>query len=185
MVALTNEQYTAIINAMNNGCGGLRKNPRISAILMMEANLGMRVGDILRMRLCDIVSDGGRFRLNMTEEKTGKKRRFSVPVAVYDFLRTYAETNGIAEDERLFPVTERAVQKHLKDVCDYLGIRNVSTHSFRKWYATSIYNATGHDIILVQHLLQHSSPTTTRRYIGIAEEKIESAIANHVQLIVA
>ena len=24
-------------------------------------------------------------------------------------------------------------------VCDYLGYEGISTHSFRKWYATSIY----------------------------------------------
>jgi site-specific recombinase XerD len=83
----------------------------------------------------------------------------------------------------MFPITERAVQKHLKAVCDYLGYTNISTHSFRKWYATDIYNATGHDIILVQRLLQHSSPSVTRRYIGISDERIESAIANHVHIV--
>jgi integrase len=74
----------------------------------------------------------------------------------------------------------RGVQNHLKKVCDKLGYTNISTHSFRKWYATDIYNSSGHDIILVQQLLQHSSPMTTRRYIGISEEKVEQAIANHV-----
>ena len=61
-----------------------------------------------------------------------------------------------------------------------LGYDNISTHSFRKWYATDIYEANGHDIVLVQQLLQHSSPMVTRRYIGSADEKIENAIASHV-----
>ena len=183
MVALTNEQYKLIIRTMRYGGNGLRANPRCAAVLTAEANLGLRVGDILRMRLCDIVRDGGRYRLNVTEEKTGKRRTFTVPAEVYQFFCDYAERNGIKPDERLFPITERAVQKHLKTVCDFLGLQNISTHSFRKWYATDIYNATGHDIILVQHLLQHSSPATTRRYIGISEEKVEKAIANHVNIV--
>ena len=183
MVALTNTQYENIIRTIQNGAGDLRANPRIATILTAEANLGMRVGDILKLRLSDIVKDGDRLRLNITEEKTGKKRTFSVPEALYSYFCKYAEKYNIAITERLFPITERAVQKHLKAVCDYLGYTNISTHSFRKWYATDIYNASGHDIILVQHLLQHSSPITTRRYIGISEEKVEDAISKHVNII--
>ncbi len=183
MVALTDNQYEKIIHTIRYGTDSLRANPRVAAVLTAEANLGMRVGDILRLRLADIVRDGGRLRLNMTEEKTGKRRTFSVPEAIYAYFCNYARTHNIKPTERLFPITERAVQKHLKAVCDYLGYENISTHSFRKWYATDIYNKSGYDIVLVQHLLQHSSPATTRRYIGIADEKIESAIANHVSIV--
>lgn len=184
MLALTNEQYTTLISTIQNGTSAFRANPRVAAVLTAEANLGMRVGDILRLRLADIVRDGGRLRLNVTEEKTGKKRTFSVPEAIYQYFCNFAEKYNIPANERLFPITERAVQKHLKTVCEYLGYENISTHSFRKWYATDIYNNSGHDIILVQHLLQHSSPATTRRYIGMADEKIEAAIANHVSIVV-
>ena len=183
MVALTNEQYHKIIETMRRGADEFRPNPRCVAVLTAEANLGMRVGDILRLKLSDFVNDGGRYRLNIVEEKTGKKRTFTVPVELYKYFCNYAEKNGIKNTEKLFPITERAVQKHLKAVCDFLGYSNISTHSFRKWYATDIYNNSGHDIVLVQHLLQHSSPVTTRRYIGMSEEKIESAIAKHVSIV--
>lgn len=45
----------------------------------------------------------------------------------------------------------------------------------------SYYGVNG--IILVQRLLQHSSASTTQRYIGIEPQKIETAIQNHAQLI--
>ena len=180
MQALTTEQYQTLIDAIRNGIGGLRANPRCAAVLTAEANLGMRIGDILRLKLSDIVRDGRRYRLNVVEEKTGKKRTFTVPDSVYKFFCDYAEQNGIGTSDRLFPITERAVQKHLKQVCDALGYENISTHSFRKWYATDIYEQNGHDIVLVQQLLQHSSPMVTQRYIGISSDKIEKAIAGHV-----
>lgn len=183
MVALTDEQYTTIIRTLRTGTKAFRANPRIAAVLTAEANLGLRLGDVLRLRLADIVRDGGRYRLNITEEKTGKRRTFSVPEEVYDFLKQYASANNIPDQEPLFPITHRAVQKHLKTVCDYLGYENISTHSFRKWYATDIYNANGHDIVLVQRLLQHSSPNVTRRYIGVSDERVEEAIANHVCIV--
>lgn len=180
MRTLTTDEYTSIIRTIKTGSGSTRANPRIAAALTAEANLGMRIGDILRLRLCDIVRDGGRYRLNVTEEKTGKKRTFTVPEAVYSFFCDYARQNNISPNERLFDVSVRQVQHHLKLVCDALGYENISTHSFRKWYATDIYEASGHDIVLVQELLQHSSTAITRRYIGLSDEKVERAIANHV-----
>lgn len=183
MVALTNTQYEKIIRILKTGTSSFRANPRIAAVLTAEANLGLRLGDVLRLRLADIVKDGGRYRLNITEEKTGKRRTFTVPDEVYNFLKQYASANNIPDQEQLFPITHRAVQKHLKVVCDYLGYENISTHSFRKWYATDIYNANGHDIVLVQHLLQHSSPNVTRRYIGVSDERIENAISRHVNIV--
>lgn len=182
MKALTTEQYTTLIDTIRKGNGSLRANPRCAAVLTAEANLGMRIGDILRLRLCDIVRDGNRYRLNIVEEKTGKKRTFTVPDALYSYFCEYAQKQGIAADAPLFPITVRAVQKHLKAVCDYLGYENIGTHSFRKWYATDIYESNGHDIVLVQRLLQHSSPMVTQRYIGIGDDKIERAIAGHVLL---
>lgn len=183
MQALTTEQYTTLIRTIKTGGKGFRANPRIAAVLTAEANLGMRIGDILRLRLDDIILDGKRYRLNIVEEKTGKKRTFTVPEALYQYFCNYCKEQNIAPNEPMFPICTYAVQKHLKKVCDILGYRNISTHSFRKWYATDIYEASGHDIVLVQQLLQHSSPNITRRYIGISEEKVEKAIAGHVLLV--
>ena len=64
-----------------------------------------------------------------------------------------------------------------------LGCEGISTHSFRKWYATEIYRNNGYDIALVQRLLQHSSAAVTQRYIGIEPQRIEKAIENHVELL--
>lgn len=182
MQALTTEQYTEIIKVMRDGRGRIRANPRIAAVLIAEANLGIRIGDVLKLKLSDIVKDGKRYRLNITEEKTGKKRRFTVPEEIYRFFCDYCTEQGIGSNEPMFPITVRGVQKHLKTVCDRLGYENISTHSFRKWYATDIYEQSGHDIILVQELLQHSSPMITRRYIGISDERVEQAIARHIMI---
>lgn len=182
-VALTREQYQEIIETIQTGGNGFRANPRIAAALQLEANLGLRIGDILQLRLVDIIRDAGRYRLNIVEEKTGKPRTFTVPAEVYSWLRDYADANGIAKDQRLFPLTVRAVQKHLKMVCDYLELENVSTHSFRKFLATNVYENSGHNIALVQTILQHSSPTITRRYIGISADEVEKALTSNINLI--
>ena len=181
--ALTTEQYKEIIQTMKEGFYGCRPNERIATALVLEGNLGLRISDIVKLRLCDIVLDGGRYRLEIVEQKTGKSRIFTVPLVIQQYIENYCLRNGLRRDERIFPLTERAIQKQLKIVCDYLGFEGISTHSFRKWYATEIYKDSGYDIALVQRLLQHSSASVTQRYIGIEPQRIESAIQNHAKLL--
>ena len=181
--ALTTEQYKAIITAMKEGSTFFRPNERVATALVLEGNLGLRISDIVKLRLCDIVLDGDRYRLEIVEQKTGKSRVFTVPLVIQQYIENYCLRNGIRRDERIFPLTERAIQKQLKIVCDYLGFEGISTHSFRKWYATEIYKNSGYDIALVQRLLQHSSAATTQRYIGMEPQRIEAAIQGHTTLL--
>ena len=181
--ALTTEQYKEIIQTMRTGFAGCRPNDRIATALVLEGNLGLRISDIMKLRPCDIILDGDRYRLEITEQKTGKKRIFTVPLVIQQYIENYCLRNKIQKDQIIFPITERQVQKQLAKVCDYLDYDGIGTHSFRKWYATEIYNSNGYDIALVQRLLQHSSAATTQRYIGIEPQRIEEAILNHSQLI--
>lgn len=181
--ALTTAQYQDIIQTMKTGFSGCRPNERIATALVLEGNLGLRISDILKLRLSDIVRDGERYRLEITEQKTGKQRVFTVPLVIQQYMENYCLRNGIRLNDLMFPITERAVQKQLALVCDYLGYTGISTHSFRKWYATEIYKSSGYDIALVQRLLQHSSAAVTQRYIGMEPQRIEQAIEGHAQLI--
>ena len=69
--ALTTEQYKEIIQTMREGFSGCRPNERIATALVLEGNLGLRISDILKLRLCDIARDGDRYRLEIVEQKTG------------------------------------------------------------------------------------------------------------------
>lgn len=181
--ALTTEQYKEIVQTMREGFTGFRPNARAATALVLEGNLGMRISDIIKLRPCDIVRDGERYRLEIIEQKTGKRREFTVPLVVKQYIENYCLRNNIQPTDKIFPLTERAIQKQLALVCDYLGYEGIGTHSFRKWYATEIYKANGCDIALVQRLLQHSSAEVTQRYIGIEPQRIEAAIENHATLL--
>lgn len=183
--ALTTEMYYEIIDKLRQGFSGMRPNNRIATALILEANLGLRISDIINLHLKDIVKDGDRYRLDITEEKTGKKRTFTVPIEIYQYIKIYCLENGIKENELIFPIKERVVQKQLKTVCNYLGgeYDMISTHSFRKYFATEIYKNNNYDIVLVQKLLQHSTPAVTQKYIGISTKDIETALSNHIKLL--
>ena len=187
-VALTADQYKNIISVIRAGfiCNDghiVKTNQRIATALSLEANLGLRISDILHLRLSDIIRDGNRYRLDIVEQKTKKKREFTVPLEIYSYIQNYALENHINPAAKLFDLTERTVQNHLKLVCNYLSYENISTHSFRKFFATSIYESNNYNIELVRVLLQHSSVATSQRYIGLQRKEIETALQNHIKLI--
>ena len=99
------------------------------------------------------------------------------------YIKMYCLENNIRSSARMFDITERAIQKQLKLVCDYLGFENISTHSFRKYFATQIYINNNYNIALVRQLLQHSNTSITQKYIGISTQEIENALNNHIRLL--
>ena len=97
--AIDEDTYKLIIATMKNGFTHegvqYKPNERIATVLVLEYNLGLRVCDILNLTMNSFVKDGGRYRLDIHEQKTGKYRNFTVPVAIYGFIRDYAYENNI------------------------------------------------------------------------------------------
>ena len=116
--ALSYEQYLIIIETILTGfvCVDghkVKPNKRIAAVLILEGNLGLRISDILSLSLSTIVKDGNRYRLDIIEKKTRKKREFTVPIEIYTYIQSYALENNISPNARLFPISARAVQHQI------------------------------------------------------------------------
>lgn len=158
----------------------VRPNNRIATIVVLEATLGLRLCDILDLRMDSFIRDGGRYRLDIVEKKTKKLRVFTVPLDVYSYIQDYALENEIGYNAKLFDISERQVQRHLNLAIKKmeLPLRSYGSHSARKYFATKVYVDSGYNVSLVQKLLQHSSPAVTQRYIGISQRDIEEALEN-------
>ena len=183
--ALTDEEYRKIVLLMRTGYEYKkvkhRPNDQIATILVLQANLGCRIGDIMDLTTNSVIRDGNIYRLDITEQKTGKKRYFVVPQPIVNFIQDYCRCSGIT-DGRLFDIQAPAVWKQLRAVTGYLAIENVSCHSFRKKFACDLYERTNHDIMTVCQALQHSSTTTTKVYIKRTDEQMENALNNIVSI---
>jgi integrase len=185
--ALTDEEFSLIIQTIQHGfitADGkkIKPNSRIATALCLQSNLGLRIGDIINLKLSDIVKDGSRYRLNITEQKTGKKREFTVPNDIYTYLQSYALEKSIRPNQKLFPITVRQVQKHLQITTEHLKLENIGTHSFRKFFAVSIYNNNNYNVELVRQLLQHSSVAVTQHYLSVSPQLLEQALQKHIKI---
>lgn len=186
-LCLTSEQYDECISLLQNGFmleGKLvRPNIRIATIAVVQTSLGLRICDILKLRMTSFIKDGNRYRLDIVEQKTGKVRNFTVPIEVYSYIQEYAIQRGISKDAKLFSISERQVERHLNKVFEKMGLplRNYGTHSFRKTFAMQVYTESGYNIELVRELLQHSNTAITQRYLNIGTKMIEDALASTVK----
>lgn len=185
--ALTEDEFYLIIETISQGFitdKGIKIKPnhRIAVALTLQANIGLRIGDIVNLKLSDIVKDGNRYRLNIIEQKTKKSRTFTVPQDIYTHLQTFSLSNNIRPNQRLFDITVRQVQKHLQIVAEYLGLENIGTHSFRKFFAVSIYNNNGFNVELVRQLLNHSNTAVTQHYLSVSPQLVEQALQKHIKL---
>ncbi|MCL2083296.1 MAG: tyrosine-type recombinase/integrase [Oscillospiraceae bacterium] len=150
-----------------------RPNKQIALALQLQASLGLRIGDVLELR----VSNFKNGKLEIKEDKTDKLQYRDINPKVSESIKDYAIEHKLSPDAKLFSVGVRAVQKQLKIITDYLGLDNIATHSFRKMYATKIYEGNGNNLELVKELLNHTSIATTQRYIRVSQQAINKASA--------
>lgn len=181
--ALTDDEYKQVIDLLRNGFVYkehiIRPNERIATIAVLETTLGLRLGDVLKLRLSSFIKDNNNWKIDIVEQKTGKRRTFTVPVEIYSFIQNYAINNSIGVDAKLFDISERQVQRHLRMTFDKAGldIRHKSSHTFRKTFSQRVYIDSNYNIELVRVLLQHSSIATTQKYLGIQPKQVEEALA--------
>ena len=156
-----------------------KPNRQIAVILTLQANLGCRIGDICALSVESFVYDGETWKLNITEQKTGKDRYFIVPAPVKRFVDQWIADRGIYHGA-LFSINEYAVWKQMRAATKTLGFENVSAHSIRKFAGQRLYEASGKDISLVCQYYQHSSPAITQKYLRRTSKQLDEALAKTV-----
>lgn len=176
---LTEDQFIQIMTHIKNGFSykenhktkKFRPNDKLFIVLLVQATTGLRIGDVIKLEPRNIVGSN----IRLIEEKTGKEQYREISTQTIALLNDYIiEQNISPRDPIITRCSVRNVQKNLKIVTGHLGLENISTHSFRKYYGTAVYKESGYDIELVRRILNHSSVTTTQKYLGITKQEIDS-----------
>jgi integrase len=162
-------------------------SPRDHLLFVMGINSALRVGDLLGLTYNDVIDEKGEplDHLRLRETKTKKNNKIAIPKGVKKAIKDYvAEFYQGNLDEYLFksrkgenqPITRKHAWSIIQKAADEAEVRdNIGAHSLRKTWAYHSYKA-GVDVNIIQDLLNHSSPSVTRRYIGITQDEKDRAV---------
>lgn len=146
-----------------------RPNKQLAMTFMLQANLGLRISDVLKLKPSTFKND----KLEVIEKKTGKLQYRTINRNLKELIYEYALENNIKSNDYLIQVKVRAIQKQLSIIANYLNLTNISSHSFRKLFGVTVYNKTNGNIELLKELFNHSNISTTQRYIKVSQKQID------------
>lgn len=170
------------IRALLNACKTLtdKSGVRMAAMLLCLLDTGMRVGELLSLKLPDVELDQGRARVM----GKGSKERYvyfgkSTKRALWRYIslvrpepRLKVENLFLSHDGR--PLQYRRFADRLQDLGKRAGVENVHPHRFRRTAAVQFLR-NGGDIFSLQKLLGHESLEMVRRYVELATEDVANA----------
>jgi len=160
-------------------------NVKHKAILMLTYSAGLRVGEVVKLKLEDI--DAERKLIHVHGAKGRKDRYTLLSEAAVEKLNLYLASyqpekwlfSGKNEDSHL---TIRSVEKIFDNACKGAGITNdVSVHNLRHSFATHLLES-GIDLRYIQELLGHKSSKTTEIYTHVSNKDL-SRIQSPLDLI--
>jgi site-specific recombinase XerD len=145
------------------------QNIKHRCILMLIYSGGLRLGELVRLRLQDLEPEAGRM---FVYDGKGKKDRCTLlsPKAwevLQDYLSIYRPVEWVFEGQDGGAYSERSVQALFMKAKADAGINPYATvHTLRHSFATHLLES-GVDLRYIQDLLGHESSKTTEIYTHI------------------
>ena len=151
-------------------------NPKHRVMLMTAYGGGLRVSELVKLKVTDIHSDRMVIRINQGK---GRKDRYTLlPKRLLEELRSYWSIKkpkvwlfpGQPKDR---PLSSRMAQKTYHIAIKKAGIkRKGGIHTLRHCFATHLLE-TGENIRTIQLLMGHRSILTTMRYLQITSKSLK------------
>ncbi|WP_051276651.1 tyrosine-type recombinase/integrase [Desulfovirgula thermocuniculi] len=143
-------------------------------IMLLLLDTGVRIGELLRARREDVVSEGGYpAYLVIRNPKNQKERVLPLSPKTQGVLRLYSEALDrlFGPDSPLFPnqegepISKRTVQQRIAAYGRRAGLSGVrvSPHTFRHTFA-KFWIMEGGDVLSLQEILGHADLEMVRRY---------------------
>ena len=153
-----------------------RQNYRDYFLFFMGINSGLRISDMLKLKVKDVKNKS---HIVLKEEKTGKEKRFKINASLQNEISDYIwRMNDYAylfpsrKGKGLRPINRIQAYKILNDVSKEVGLEEIGTHTLRKTFGYHFYQE-NKDVALLQNIFNHSAPSVTLRYIGINQDIID------------
>ncbi len=156
-------------------------NLKHKTILLLAYSAGLRVSEVVNVKINDIDSD--RMQININGAKGKKDRVVTLSSSLLPILRAYYEQyrpkTWLFEGQFSQQYSSRSAQLVFKQAFKKLHLpAQCSFHSLRHSFATHLLES-GTDISFIQKLLGHNDIKTTLRYTQITKKdmtKVESPL---------
>ncbi|MEH6891901.1 site-specific integrase [Bacillus sp. JJ864] len=153
------------------------KSERNYILFVVGVNTGLRISDILKLKIGDLKGS----HISMREMKTGKQKRIQITAALRRELKWFIE--GRENHEYLIksrqgsnkPIGRSMAYKILRSTAAEFGIDEIGTHTLRKTFGYHMYMQTK-NIALLMEIFNHSSERVTLRYIGVNQDAMDRAM---------
>jgi integrase len=165
-----------------------QESPRDYLLFVFGINSGLRIGDILSLKLADVKDSQGNLKdyLDIKEQKTGKTRKVFFNKQIKEALNYYLKKTNIFDlDQYLFtnersklnrPITRIRAYQLINEWCRKVGIwHKVGGHTLRKTFGYHL-RMQGVSIERISSLLNHRNIKVTFRYIGIDDDENKEVI---------
>jgi integrase len=165
----------------------LKDSPRDRLLFVMGVNSGLRVQDLLALKVGDVRGLKLEDRVPIREKKTGKPNVLVANKEILSSLEEYLALAQPKDGQFLFrsrkgfnaPLTTLTVTKKVKAWTRAINLRgNYGCHSLRKTWCYHQRKQFGVSWELLAKRLNHSSPAVTRRYLGVQDEEVEEVLLN-------
>ncbi len=149
------------------------KNPKHKLLLQLCYGMGLRVSELVNLKISDI--DSQRMQVLVNQGK-GKKDRYvvlpeSILVQMRDYFKEFKPKEYFFEGQKGDQYAARSAQKVFKEAMRKAGInKKIGIHSLRHSYATHLIEQ-GTDIRFVQELLGHNNIKTTMSYTHLTDSR--------------
>jgi integrase len=156
-------------------------NHRMVLLIEFGVKTLLRYSDISRITWSDVL---GKETLILNEKKTNKRREITIGRTLREsILTSYNELKQPNNEGLVFQYTLQHTNLLLKEGGKDVKIRNknISTHSLRKSGSRFIWENNGHSdeyLIKLSSILNHSSTSITRVYLGISRQEIKDIYQN-------
>lgn len=144
-------------------------NLKHKCILMLAYSSGLRVSEVVNVKVTDI--DSKRMQIRISQAK-GKKDRYTLLSPKYlvflrKYFKEYRPKDWLFEGADRGKYSVRSVQAIMKEAVKRAGItKKVTAHTLRHSFATHLLER-GTDLRYIQSLLGHESTKTTEIYTHI------------------
>lgn len=156
-----------------------KKDPKYGLLFKFGLNTGLRISDILPIKVMDIFTIIGEYRdyFILKEKKTGKEKKIKLNNALRKVINEYVRMKKLVPESYLFSSPKgghiKRIQAYrvLKESAVACGVENFGTHSLRKTWGYWTYKMSKYNIGLIMDTFNHSSQSITLRYIGVNQDQ--------------